>query len=214
MRIMIVGLSKIYLNYQMSFKDLKREYIVDAAKKLFLAKSISEITIKDISSVSNIGEATIYRYFNNKENLAIAVSLSIQKEILSASQTNENKKGIDQISDFFNLFRNIFVNNRNYFKFIAEFDTIYLNSIKDNNYSLGLDVFFDVFMNAYNLGLKDGSIKQVKDVNLYYYTSTHSLLELCKKLASTNSSLKQDQEVSKVSEIEYLISLFISVIKA
>ena len=211
---MIVGLSKIYLNYQMSFKDLKREYIVDAAKKLFLAKSISEITIKDISSVSNIGEATIYRYFNNKENLAIAVSLSIQKEILSASQTNENKKGIDQISDFFNLFRNIFVNNRNYFKFIAEFDTIYLNSIKDNNYSLGLDVFFDVFMNAYNLGLKDGSIKQVKDVNLYYYTSTHSLLELCKKLASTNSSLKQDQEVSKVSEIEYLISLFISVIKA
>ena len=128
--------------------------------------------------------------------------------------TNENKKGIDQISDFFNLFRNIFVNNRNYFKFIAEFDTIYLNSIKDNNYSLGLDVFFDVFMNAYNLGLKDGSIKQVKDVNLYYYTSTHSLLELCKKLASTNSSLKQDQEVNKVDEIEYLISLFISVIKA
>lgn len=198
----------------MSFKDLKRDYIVDSSKKLFLAKSISEITIKDISSVSNIGEATIYRYFNNKENLAIAVSLSIQKEILSVPHTNENRKGIEQIEDFFNLFRNIFVNNRNYFKFIAEFDTIYLNTIKDNNYSLGLDAFFDIFMNAYHLGLKDGSIKKIDDINLYYYTSTHSLLELCKKLASTNSSLKQDLEVSKVAEIEYLISLFISVIKA
>ena len=198
----------------MGFKDLKRDYIIDSAKKLFLSKSISEITIKDISAVSDLGEATIYRYFSNKENLVIAVSISIQQDILSVPFTNEEKNGLEQIRDFFEVFKNIFIEHKNYFKFIAEFDTIYLNNIKNKEYSLGLDVFCDLFMRAYALGLKDKSIKEVKDIKLYYYTCTHSLLELCKKLASTESELKQDQEVSKIDEIEYLISLFISVLKA
>ena len=201
----------------MSFKDLKRDYIVDSAKKLFLSRSISEITIKDISSVSGIGEATIYRYFNNKENLVIAVSLSIQQDILKVPFSEEQRSGIEKIQDFFELFRKIFVEHKDYFKFIAEFDTVYLNNIKNKEnkeYSLGLDAFYDLFMSAYELGLKDKSIKEVENIKLYYYTCTHSLLELCKKLASTESGLKQDKEVSKVSEIEYLISLFISVLKA
>ena len=198
----------------MGFKDLKRDYIIDSAKKLFLNKSISEITIKDISAVSDLGEATIYRYFSNKENLVIAVSISIQQDILSVPFTNEERNGLEQIRDFFEVFKNIFIEHKNYFKFIAEFDTIYLNNIKNKDYSLGLDVFYDLFMHAYDLGLKDKSIKEVKDIKLYYYTCTHSLLELCKKLASTESELKQDQEVSKIDEIEYLISLFISVLKA
>ena len=36
----------------MGFKDLKRDYIVNSAKKLFLANSIAEITVKDISTVT------------------------------------------------------------------------------------------------------------------------------------------------------------------
>ena len=200
----------------MSFKDLKRDYIIESAKKLFLSSSISEITIKDISTISGIGEATIYRYFKTKENLVIAVSLSIQHDILKVQFENEGS-GLKQVQNFFNLFRNIYVDNKNYFKFIAEFDTVYLKNIKNKEnkeYSLGLDAFYDIFMKSYELGLKDKSIKENKDIKLYYYTCTHSLLELCKKLASTESALKQDREVSKVSEIEYLISLFISVLKA
>ena len=200
----------------MSFKDLKRDYIIDSAKKLFLASSISEITIKDISTVSGIGEATIYRYFKNKENLVIAVSLSIQQDILKV-QFYDNSSGLEQIQNFFNLFKSIFLENKNYFKFIAEFDTVYLNNIKNKEnkeYSLGLDEFYEIFMKAYYKGLSDKSIKENKDIKLYYYTCTHSLLELCKKLASADSSLKQDNEVKKIEEIEYLISLFISVLKA
>lgn len=198
----------------MGFKDLKRDYIVDSAKKLFLGRSISEITIKDISSVSGIGEATIYRYFSTKENLALAVSLSIQKELLRSPVTNSKKNGIEQIRDFFNIFRRIFVSNPSYFKFIAEFDTLYLKSIKGNDYSLNLDTFFDLFMKSYELGLKDESVKKNPDIKLFYYTSTHSLLELCKKLASMDSPLKQDKKINKVGEIECLINIFVSVLKA
>ena len=83
----------------MSFKDLKRDYIVETAKKLFLSSSISEITIKDISAVSGIGEATIYRYFSNKENLVTAVSLSLQKDILKIKFENSNSSGLENIQN-------------------------------------------------------------------------------------------------------------------
>ena len=201
----------------MSFKDLKRDYIVETAKKLFLSSSISEITIKDISAVSGIGEATIYRYFSNKENLVTAVSLSLQKDILKIKFEDSNSSGLENIQNFFNLFRNIFVEHKEYVKFIAEFDIVYLNKIenKENRqYSLSLDVFYDLFIKFYNQGLKDKSVKEVEDIKLFYYTSTHSLLELCKKLASSNTGLKQDKAVDRVKEIEYLTSLFISVLKA
>ena len=136
---------------------------------------------------------------------------------MKVPQNEVVKTGLQQIEDFFNLFKNIFIEHRNYFKFISEFDTLYLNNIKNKDnkeYSLSLDLFFDMFKNSYALGLKDKSVKKIDNLELFYYTATHSLLELCKKLASTKSGLKQDLEVGKVNEIEYLISLFISVLKA
>ena len=139
---------------------------------------------------------------------------SIQKNILNVPFTASNKLGIEQTQNFFELFRNIFVEHKDYYKFIAEFDTVYLKNIKNKDYSLGLDAFYDLFTKAYETGLQDKSVKETSDIKLYYYTCTHSLLELCKKLASTDSNLKQDNEVSKIKEIEYLISLFISVLKA
>ena len=212
---MIVGLSKIKSHYHiMSFKDLKRDYIVDCAKKLFLSRSISEITIKDISATSGIGEATIYRYFQTKENLASSVSVSLQKDILKLPHSDFSKSGLEQIEDFYSLFEKIFKEHPNYYRFIFEFDTLYLKNIKDTDYSLSLDVFHDLFIKSYEVGLKDGSIKNQKNIDLFYYSSTHALLELCKKLASVESPLKQDQKISKSSEINYLISLFISVLKA
>ena len=201
----------------MNFKDLKRDYIIESAKKLFLSSSIAEITIKDISTISGLGEATIYRYFKTKENLAIAVSLSLQKDVLKLPFEEPNCSGLKQIENFFNLFRNIFADYRDYFKFLYEFDTVYLKKAENKEskeYSLGLDVFYEVFMKSYEAGRKDGSIKAHDDIKLYYYTCTHSLLELCKKLASTDYGLKQDNEVKKLSEIEYLISISISVLKA
>ncbi len=201
----------------MGFKDLKREYIVNSAKKLFLANSIAEVTVKDISAVTGIGEATVYRYFKTKENLATAVSLSLQQDVLKLPFEDPNSTGLQQIQSFFDLFKHIFQDYKDYFKFLYEFDTVYLKKIENSEnkeYSLGLDAFYDVFMKYYEQGLKDKSVKKQENIKLYYYTCTHSLLELCKKLASSDTGLKQDNEVKKFEEIEYLISLFISVLKA
>ena len=53
----------------MGLKDLKTQYLVDVATKLFLEKGVVDVTIKDIAQEAEIGEATIYRHFQKKQNI-------------------------------------------------------------------------------------------------------------------------------------------------
>ena len=64
-------------------------------------------------------------------------------------------------------------------------------------------------MSAYEQGLKDGSVKEQKDINLFYFSTTHALLELCKKL-SLKAVLNQDLIIAKEEEIKYLISIILA----
>ncbi len=59
---------------------------------------------------------------------------------------------------------------------------------------------------AYRLGLEDHSIRPVEDIDLYYYTTTHSLLSLCKKMA-TDNLVDIGLGIDKNKEIRLLIKI-------
>ena len=198
----------------MGFKDLKRSYIISAAKELFLAKSIQEVTIKDISKASGVGEATIYRYFTTKENLVTEVCIDLQKEIVATYiELGSLATGYQSIETFFNLFLNVYVCHQEYLRFLTGFDSIYLSTLTGMAYPNALDRFKDFFLGAYQAGLKDGSVKAIADPETFYYASTHSLLELCKKLSALDSALPQDKAINKEAEIRELIRVFLAYLK-
>lgn len=50
----------------------KKKHILDAAAQVFLEKGFQRATTKDIAEAADIAEGTIYNYFTNKEELALA----------------------------------------------------------------------------------------------------------------------------------------------
>ena len=48
----------------MSLQELKSNFIVDVAEKLFFERSIFNVTIKDIAERAEVGEMTVYRHFS------------------------------------------------------------------------------------------------------------------------------------------------------
>lgn len=56
-------------------KQLRRQQIQDAAKKLFMIKGFTSATMEDIAQECELSVATIYQYFKNKEELYASLNL-------------------------------------------------------------------------------------------------------------------------------------------
>lgn len=200
----------------MGLKDLKTQYLVDVATKLFLEKGVVDVTIKDIAQEAEIGEATIYRHFQKKQNIVLASALVLKERVFKGYfDLSKGKTGFEKLEIFYNSYLNVFKNSPEFFYFINEFDAF---MCVEENVSLGeyekeIDSFKEEYLEAYNLGLKDGSIKKVDSIEIFYFSTTHSLLELCKKLSVTHALLKQDETSRKAEEIECLIKITLDSLK-
>jgi len=65
-----------------STKLTRRNKIIDAALKTFAEKGFQDATISEISKAAGVSDATVYEYFNSKEELLFAIPENITKEPL------------------------------------------------------------------------------------------------------------------------------------
>lgn len=194
----------------MTIKDAKLNFVIEAAKKLFLEKGIASVTIKDFSTEIGVGEATIYRYFSKKHNIVLAVAMKLEGEVYKQYFNFENEiNGYEKISAFYHSYLRIFDEHKDFYKFISEFDSYIISEdcLSLDDYEKGLMPFYKSFIESYNEGVKDKTIKEVEDINSFYLSTTHSLLGLCKKLASGDGILSQDVKSNKREEIKTLIDI-------
>lgn len=197
----------------MGMKDFKIDFILQTATSLFMTSGIADVTINDIADAAEIGEATVYRYFGTKTNIVVASALKLGKETYEAFfDLAKGKTGYDKLEIFYNSYLNVFKKSPSHFYFIKEFDAYMCahSEISLDEYEKSLDLFKNDFMNAYKLGLSDGSIKEVKQIEVLYYSTTHALLELCKKLSMKKGVLEQDKSLKKNLEIKCLINIILS----
>ena len=198
----------------MGLKDAKVNFLVDIATDLFICRSIQEITIKDIAISAQVGEATIYRYFGKKQGLVVQAAMKILGVVQSDYfKLEKEMNGYQKLEAFYLSYLNIFQNHSDFYKFLGEFDS-YMSTENHNlldSYEQAINQYKKVFMSAYEEGLKDGSVKEQEDINLFYFSTTHALIELCKKL-SAKAVLNQDLEIEKTSEIKYMVKLVLSLL--
>ena len=196
----------------MSLKETKINFIVDIATDLFMCRSVNEVTIRDIAISAQVGEATIYRYFGNKQNLVMQAAMKLQNIVSEGFfRLEKGKNGYEKLALFYESYYDIYKKHPDFYKFLNEFDAyIAVEQSEDMNpYENAIDQYKNFYMEAYQLGLKDGSIKEQKDIEMFYFSTTHALLELCKKLAYKKAVLNQDTKIEKDSEIKCLIDIIL-----
>ena len=199
----------------MGIKDIRRSFILERAIRIFCDNSIAEVKIKDVAAYCNIGEATFYRYFPKKTALIVACAVKLQEKVADYFASDAEGNGFDKLSRFYYRFYEIFSDHRDYYRFLSEFDSYCIReAVSDlESYSDGLDVFKARFEAAYKEGVEDGSVKKVWDLDLFYYSTTHALLSLCKKLASEAYIVRQDDLTDKRQEIRTMIDVILQYLK-
>lgn len=199
----------------MSLKDVKVNFLVDIATDLFMRESIQDVTIRDIAIAAQVGEATVYRYFGKKQNLVVQAAMRLQTIVASDYfRLEKNMNGYQKMEAFYSSYLSIFKSHPDFYKFLSEFD-VYMSNEKNsdlNSYEKAIEQYEESFLAAYEEGLKDGSIKKQDNIKMFYFSTTHSVLELCKKL-SLKGILSQDFNIEKNAEVKCLISIILSALK-
>ncbi|EKQ54646.1 MAG: transcriptional regulator [Methanobacterium sp. Maddingley MBC34] len=83
-------------------KEQRRKDIFKAAEKLFLSRGYDDVSMNDIASAVELSKATLYLYFDNKEELFFAIvrrgNLILNSMIKKAVENAQT--GIDKVSAF------------------------------------------------------------------------------------------------------------------
>ena len=101
------------------------------------------------------------------------------------------------------------------YRFLSEFDAYCIGEKVDlEEYADNIDRFKEAFMTDYAAGLDDGSVKDVGDAELFYYSTAHATISLCKKLALEGNLIRQDVRGDKAAEVKTLIGIILASLRA
>ena len=199
-------------------KEARRKAIVEEAKKLYLEKSIEQVTIADLATHLSIGEASLYRYFGKKQVLVVEAAIMTWQEI-SEKMTSLPMKptGFENLEDFYGFFLSVFHEHPEFFQFIEDFDALIAKEpLSDELLTAYEEVILAIkkrFDDFIAIGLQDGSVQCDLDPDIFYFSTSHALMGLCKKLAKRKGLLKYEDRIDKSAQIESLITIFLKYIQ-
>lgn len=99
-------------------KEQRRTEIIEAAEKLFFSRGYDNVSMKDIAGEVELSKATLYLYFENKEELFFAIVLRGIQILYNGVKegVEKEKRGIKKIEAFKNAYTGFINEYSNYFK--------------------------------------------------------------------------------------------------
>ena len=200
---------------QASARAHRRDHVLRTAARLFLERGIGPVKMTDVADAAGVGVASVYRYFETKNNLAIMVGTSLWQAfgVLFArviKKSNQVETGFERISVFLDEYLTIFKRNPEVIAFLDEIDHIILSGDVDSRlvdaYDREIGAYYQPFLDAFEQGVADGTIREDIDFPLYYRTVTHSLLSEAQRLVR-GEVLKSDDYSHADQELSCLVDV-------
>lgn len=211
-----------YNEYLDSMKNDRKNQAIIISAQMFMESGISYIKMTDIAKESEIGVASLYRYFGTKKQLVIEVATYIWSDLkplfndVILSEDYNSLSGLKQIERLISLFPILFNQHQKFLKFISDFDN-YIRTEKVNpnelkTYESNIIDFYFLFKKAVAKGRNEGTIKTDFDCKIFYLSMSHALISLCQKLIFPGI-LTSDNQISGEEEINSLITIGLNFIK-
>jgi AcrR family transcriptional regulator len=196
-----------------------KENIIKNAYKLFANNGIHNVALVQIAKESEIGVATVYRYFGNKKNIINECANSVWKKVILGVQDKISSleflqlTGIEKIEGLLSMFLTMYQEDKEFLKFVSEFDAYIaqekLTLEEMQEYNNNFLTFHEIGLNFFIEGIKDLTIKEDIDFDTFYYSITRALLDVSMKGANSPVLIETDKMVSIEKQLEQLITMAI-----
>ena len=206
-------------------KNARIERILLAAFSLFSHNGFDAIAMTDIAKEAEIGVASLYRYFETKDEIAIRTAMwawESQKKLIMPILNDTGyyaKSGIEELEEIFDLFCKLFQNEPDFFRYIYFFDAYIVCQKIDSErllpYQEVIQSVQTLIGNAIHKGIEDGSIsKDYRDnEKQLYFSLMHTLFSVTQKLTLTGKMLKMDETNDGVQQLKLLGKILLGGIK-
>lgn len=206
-------------------KSEKLDRILDIAFDLFSTRGIDSVTMTDIADKAKIGVASLYRYFETKEILAVKTATRAwskrMEDVLPAllKPKYQNANGYTQLEQIFSLFVKLYENQTAFLRFIYLFDSFAVKEKipKENmvNYEVVILQVKQIISEAILKGINDGSINQKysKAGDLLYFTLMHTFFSAAQKLSLSGKMLDMDSQMNGSKQLQLLSRLLLDSLK-
>lgn len=149
-------------------KATNRQKLLEAGYCLFTERTIDGVSLEMVAKAAGIGVATLYRYFGNKTDLAIAVSVWKWDEYLEQVRRRPevNKRemsGIENFTVYLDSFLNLYRDYPDLLRY-NQFFNVYLqragaDKVRMAPYERVIGGFAELFRVIWEKGEKDGTLR-------------------------------------------------------
>lgn len=216
-------LKQIRENERRKENDRRRQEMVDAACRVFCQKGIAASSIADIAREAEFGEATVYRYFTNKENLVLACGKKFWQMVYEFMNEKvcepefAEKSGMEQVECLIYSAQHFYQEHTEYFRLIHDLDGFLLSHKVEPEqlaeYEQAVDCMRPCLCDAIEKGKADGSIHSSVDTVVLYYAMTNGIFSLMQKQAAAGRLLASDLVVAQDEKLGQFLELLIAGLK-
>jgi AcrR family transcriptional regulator len=107
--------------------DLQRANILAAAERLFLINGLEQTTMADIAEQAEITRVTLYRYFANRDEVALALYPRMIETLASLLDSSEHPPSLAHAATLARAMIRNFEALRNAYRFFGVFDAQFLD---------------------------------------------------------------------------------------
>ena len=168
------------------WKEAKQQHILETAFRLFSDRGIERVTLPEIAKESGIGHATLYRYFNSKLDLVVAINTWQWSEYIrgytgsAAEKPPEQMTGAESLRFFLDSFLDLYRSHRDLLRFNYEFNSFLKNSQatpeEKRHYTNIVEILESRFHRLYEKGRKDGTLNMDIPETMMFSSSFHIML--------------------------------------
>lgn len=202
----------------------RKKMIVEQAITEFSRKGIESTTMADVARASEVGIASLYRYFNTKTELVIQSALLFWKETdefcIPSLLTRQYHamSGIRQIETIAKLLIKGYSTFKDRLIFMNDFEAFLrkqkISRVQLAEYEEELLKMKPYVVKALEKGLEDHTIRLTDSVAQTYMTLSQMVLSYAQKLAVYNDLLKDDGGIDPIKNMECAVHMIVNWLRA
>lgn len=111
--------------------DEQRQHILDTAEALFLEKGIANTSMVELARAVGITKVTLYRYFANKDEIAIQIQIRMLKKVRAVVKPTVEEYTREEMKQTVRAHLENYNQLQDAYRFMGMFDQIYLDNPAD-----------------------------------------------------------------------------------